>query len=141
MNFVFIPELIDDIRDSSGLKDAFIVEFLKEGWFFERRIDGSKTWSKHIWRRGIPKVPLPIEAQDLAVGDYDPMYGTIKKIESTINPKTKVVESVDLYFWNGKALTGVEPDRLFYAVQGGLTDHGPEGSIREGLAADHANES
>jgi hypothetical protein len=82
-------------------------------------------------------MPLPIPASEIAEGDWSPVYGTVRKITEHRIAKTNELVTLDFEFWNGDTQDGVSPDREFDIVAGGLTDHGPIGSIREGLKTDH----
>jgi hypothetical protein len=82
---------------------------------------------------------LNIPAEEIAPKDYSTSYGTVTEVTENKDGQGNVI-SYNITFFNGTILSGVSPDAEFELVQGGLTDHGPQGSIRAGLAADHAEE-
>lgn len=82
---------------------------------------------------------LNVPASEIAPKDYSTSYGTVTEVKENRDAKGEL-KSYDIKFFNGTVLSGISPDAEFQMVQGGLTDHGPEGSVRAGLAADHADD-
>lgn len=76
---------------------------------------------------------VPIPASEIAAGDYAETFGTVKIVKEHRHPKTNVLHSIDLTFWNGRVEIGVEPDSMFIITQGGLLDRDPSSTFRPGL--------
>jgi hypothetical protein len=79
---------------------------------------------------------VSIPASEIAVGDYSITHGTITSISETRDKITNELQSLKIKFHNGDELTNVEPTAEFDIIGGGLTDHGPIGGVRSGLAED-----
>lgn len=82
---------------------------------------------------------VPVEASDIAKGDFSPVYGTVTKVVEHRDRQTNEVITLDIYFFNGDVQMGVDPASQFDLIQG-WNGGNPEGSIRSGLATDHAND-
>jgi len=82
---------------------------------------------------------LNIPASEIAVGDYVAGFGTVSKVNERRNVKSGDLETLGFEFKSGQSLYGLSPASEFMVNAGGLTDHGPIGSIRPGLAEDHPN--
>lgn len=89
------------------------------------------------------RMPMPIEAKEITVGDWSPNYGTVTVIRENKNFAGDIL-GYDITFFNGQKLTNVAPDYQLVIVQGGsdLIHEGmPDKSqIRPGLKADHAKD-
>lgn len=83
---------------------------------------------------------VTLEASEIAERDFVVSYGTVKKVVEHHDSRTGELSTLDFTFWNGEEKTGVDPNDIFDVIEGGRTDHGPIGSIRPDLAADHAND-
>lgn len=85
-------------------------------------------------------MPMPIEAKEVAVGDWSPNYGTVMKVSP--HEVRGEVANITLEFFNGHSIM-VKPDEQIEIEQGGadIIHNGmPDKSqIRPGLGADHAN--
>lgn len=86
-------------------------------------------------------MPMPIEAKEVAVGDWSPNYGTVTKV--TPHEYRGAISTITIEFFNGKSIMA-KPDEQIFLVQNGsdiIHDGMPDKSqIRPGLAADHAND-
>jgi len=83
---------------------------------------------------------MPIEASEVAVGDWSPNYGTVMKVSPReVNGK---VSTIAIEFFSGYSIM-VKPDEQLEILQGGadvIHNGMPDKSqIRPGLAADHAD--
>lgn len=83
---------------------------------------------------------VPMPASEIAVGDYSPNYGTVKAIVEHRDRKTNELKTLDIDWFNGEKHTAVEADRVYDIIGGGLTDHGPIGTVRPDLKSDHAKD-
>lgn len=83
-------------------------------------------------------MPLPIPAEELAVGDYSTYLGTVKSITNRLDSKGNIT-GYDIYWWNGQSQMGVAPFDIYEGiVQGGDMAPDPnETTVRPGLAEDH----
>ena len=88
-------------------------------------------------------MPMPVEASDVAVGDWSPNYGTVIEVTENKNLGGDIL-SYNFKFFNDYELTNVAPDFVFVIEQGGadIVHNGmPDSSqIRPGLKADHAKD-
>ena len=88
-------------------------------------------------------MPMPVEASDVAVGDWSPNYGTVTEIKENKNTGGDIL-SYNFKFFNGYELSNVDPEFVFIIEQGGaeIVHNGmPDPSqIRPGLAADHGKD-
>jgi len=86
---------------------------------------------------------LPVEAKNIAVGDWSSNYGTVVGIIVHKKNKDEII-GYDFEFFNGSKLTNVAPDYQLNIVQDGsdIVHNGmPDPSqIRPGLEADHAHD-
>jgi hypothetical protein len=86
---------------------------------------------------------MPVEAREIAVGDWSPNYGTVTEIKENKNITGDIL-GYNFTFFNGQKLTNVAPDLQISIEQGGadiIHDGMPDKSqIRPGLAADHAKD-
>lgn len=80
---------------------------------------------------------LPVEAKDIAAGDWTESWGTIRTVVENRDKKTNELQSLNFTFWNGREEIGIDPCAIFMVVQGGLNDRQPTSTIREGFADDH----
>ena len=84
---------------------------------------------------------MPMDAKDVAVGDWSPNYGTVVEVKATVYQGK--VTSIFFQFFNGATLT-VAPDYQIVIEQDGanIIHNGmPDASeIRPGLKADHAKD-
>ncbi len=86
---------------------------------------------------------MPVEAKEVAVGDWSPNYGTVTEIVEHKNTAGEIL-SYSFKFFNGSILTNVKPDYQLVIDQDGanIVHNGmPDPSqIRPGLKADHAKD-
>lgn len=86
---------------------------------------------------------MPIEASEVAVGDWSPTYGSITAIKENKNAAGDIL-GYNLTFFNGHTLTNVAPTYQLVIEQDGadfIHNGMPDKSqIRPGLAADHAKD-
>jgi hypothetical protein len=80
-------------------------------------------------------MPLPIEASEIAEGDWTEVAGTVRTVKEN-RDKAGNLQSLDFTFWNGKVEYGVDPNAIFIVEQGGLNDRPPSSTIRPGLISD-----
>ena len=84
---------------------------------------------------------MPVEAKDIAVGDWSPAYGTVTKV--TPHENQGKVTTITIEFFDGKSIM-CKPDQQEEIVQDGsqLIHNGmPDPSeIRPGLKEDHAKD-
>lgn len=86
---------------------------------------------------------IPIEAREVAVGDWSPSYGTVTEVKEITN-KAGVVVGYNFTFFNGNKLTNVDPTLQLEILTGGsdIIHNGMPSSsqIRPGLKEDHASD-
>ena len=86
---------------------------------------------------------MPIEAKEVAVGDWSPNYGSVVEVKENKNSSGEIL-SYSFKFFNGYEITNVKPDYQMVIEQGGSaivhTDPLNKNQIRPGLDADHAKD-
>lgn len=86
---------------------------------------------------------MPIEAREIAVGDWSPNYGTVTEIKENKNAAGDIL-GYNFTFFNGQKLTNVDPALQMNIEQDGsdfIHNGMPDKSqIRPGLATDHAED-
>lgn len=86
---------------------------------------------------------MPIEAREVAVGDWSPNYGTVTEVKENKNSGGEIL-SYNFKFFNGGTLTNVKPDFQLVIEQSGadIVHNGmpDQPQIRPGLKADHAKD-
>lgn len=85
-------------------------------------------------------MPMPIEAKDIAVGDWSPNYGTVTVVKEHKDRDGNIL-GYSFDFFNGSKLTNVKPEFQIDIEQDGariIHEGMPNAAaIRPGLGADH----
>lgn len=88
-------------------------------------------------------MPMPIEAKEIAVGDWSPNYGTVVAIKENKNLLNQIVGYNIKFFRDDYEMTNVKPEAILMILQGGsdIVHNGmpDKTQIRPGLKGDHAN--
>jgi hypothetical protein len=86
-------------------------------------------------------MPMPIEAKEVAVGDWSPNYGTVSHVSPHLYRGN--ITTITIEFFNGKSIQ-VKPEEQLDILQAGsdIIHNGmPQKSgIRPGLGSDHEND-